>query len=161
MTFLCVQPQVSRDGRAQSNAKLPGSLLERVFTPCTMAFQYMRHRGGQGDGKGKDARMKPLKHFHFTSPDISASMTSRQFSILMDVITSLLLARLPRWAPLKRRQLKSNCSRLLARSRVLCSEPEEDEERDRSDCAVWCLRRDGLQRCALALTQRLDKTIMP
>jgi hypothetical protein len=61
-----------------------------------MVFQYNRHRGGQGDGKGKDAKMKPLKHFQFTSPDISANMTSRQFSILMDVITSLLLARLPR-----------------------------------------------------------------
>lgn len=41
-------------------------------------------------------QMKPLKELTFNSPDITATMTSRQFQVMLDVLTNLLFARLPK-----------------------------------------------------------------
>ncbi|KAL2610894.1 hypothetical protein R1flu_022586 [Riccia fluitans] len=68
-----------------------GTLLERVFIPCDMYFRYTRHKGGT-----TDVKVKPLKELSFNSSGITATMTSNQFHIMMDVITNLLLARLPK-----------------------------------------------------------------
>ncbi|CAM6099053.1 unnamed protein product [Calypogeia fissa] len=68
-----------------------GALLERVFMPCSMYFQYTRHKGGT-----TDCKVKPLKELSFNSPNITATMTSNQFHIMVDVISNLLLARLPK-----------------------------------------------------------------
>ncbi|KAK4740890.1 hypothetical protein SAY87_024478 [Trapa incisa] len=68
-----------------------GALLERVFMPCDMYFRYTRHKGGT-----PDLKMKPLKELTFNSRDITASMTSRQFQVMLDVLTNLLFARLPK-----------------------------------------------------------------
>ncbi|RWR77330.1 protein SABRE [Cinnamomum micranthum f. kanehirae] len=77
--------------RSSPKVKRTGTLLERVFRPCTMYFRYTRHKGGNADLK-----MKPLKELAFNSPDITASMTSRQFQVMLDVLTNLLFARLPK-----------------------------------------------------------------
>jgi len=45
-------------------------------------------------------QVKPLKELSFNSPNITATMTSRQFQIMVAVISNLLLARLPKWVPL-------------------------------------------------------------
>ncbi|KAF8733896.1 hypothetical protein HU200_014751 [Digitaria exilis] len=71
--------------------KRTGALLERVFMPCQMYFRYTRHKGGTAD-----LRVKPLKELCFNSPDITATMTSRQFQVMFDVLRNLLLARLPK-----------------------------------------------------------------
>jgi hypothetical protein len=42
-------------------------------------------------------QVKPLKELTFNSPDITAGMTSRQFQVMMDVLTNLLFARTPRY----------------------------------------------------------------
>lgn len=41
--------------------------------------------------------MKPLKELTFTSHNITATMTSRQFQVMLDVLTNLLFARLPKY----------------------------------------------------------------
>ncbi|KAJ3673403.1 hypothetical protein LUZ60_006777 [Juncus effusus] len=74
----------------KSEVKRTGALLERVFTPCEMFFRYTRHKGGP------ELKVKPLKELTFNSPSIAASMTSRQFQVMMDVLTNLLLARSPK-----------------------------------------------------------------
>jgi len=71
--------------------KRTGALLERVFMPCQMYFRYTRHKGGTAD-----LRVKPLKELRFNSPDITATMTSRQFQVMFDVLRNLLFARLPK-----------------------------------------------------------------
>ncbi|KAK1269966.1 hypothetical protein QJS04_geneDACA006501 [Acorus gramineus] len=71
--------------------KRTGALLERVFMPCTMYFRYTRHKGGT-----PELKMKPLKELIFNSPNISATMTSRQFQVMLDVLSNLLFARLPK-----------------------------------------------------------------
>ncbi|KAK8444456.1 hypothetical protein SEVIR_9G137900v4 [Setaria viridis] len=71
--------------------KRTGALLERVFMPCQMYFRYTRHKGGTAD-----LRVKPLKELCFNSPDITATMTSRQFQVMFDVLRNLLLATLPK-----------------------------------------------------------------
>ncbi|XP_021318208.1 protein SABRE isoform X2 [Sorghum bicolor] len=71
--------------------KRTGALLERVFMPCQMYFRYTRHKGGTAD-----LRVKPLKELRFNSPDITATMTSRQFQVLFDVLRNLVLARTPK-----------------------------------------------------------------
>ena len=43
-------------------------------------------------------QVKPLKELAFNSPDITAGMTSRQFQVMMDVLTNLLFARAPRYS---------------------------------------------------------------
>ncbi|KAM0897907.1 hypothetical protein ACQ4PT_022264 [Festuca glaucescens] len=71
--------------------KRTGALLERVFMPCQMYFRYTRHKGGTADLK-----VKPLKELRFNSPNITATMTSRQFQVMLDVLSNLLFARLPK-----------------------------------------------------------------
>ncbi|KAL9665175.1 hypothetical protein QQ045_020586 [Rhodiola kirilowii] len=77
--------------RSSPKVKRTGALLERVFMPCDMYFQYTRHKGGTADLK-----MKPLKQLRFNSHNITATMTSRQFQVMLDVLTNLLFARLPK-----------------------------------------------------------------
>lgn len=77
--------------RRSSEVKRTGALLERVFMPCQMYFRITRHKGGN-----PELKVKPLKELAFNSPDITAGMTSRQFQVMMDVLTNLLLARAPR-----------------------------------------------------------------
>ncbi|RDX71635.1 Protein SABRE, partial [Mucuna pruriens] len=68
-----------------------GALLERVFMPCDMYFQFTRHKGGTSELK-----VKPLKEVTFNSQNITAIMTSRQFQVMLDVLCNLLLARVPK-----------------------------------------------------------------
>ncbi|XP_027353731.1 protein SABRE isoform X2 [Abrus precatorius] len=68
-----------------------GALLERVFMPCDMYFRYTRHKGGT-----PELKVKPLKELTFNSHNITATMTSRQFQVMLDVLTNLLFARLPK-----------------------------------------------------------------
>ncbi|KAG8369181.1 hypothetical protein BUALT_Bualt15G0124500 [Buddleja alternifolia] len=77
--------------RSSPKVKRTGALLERVFTPCDMYFRYTRHKGGTSDLK-----VKPLKELTFNSHNITATMTSRQFQVMLDVLTNLLFARLPK-----------------------------------------------------------------
>ncbi|XP_078430617.1 HYPERSENSITIVE TO PI STARVATION 4 isoform X2 [Wolffia australiana] len=71
--------------------KRTGALLERVFMPCTMYFRYTRHKGATSDLK-----VKPLKELSFNSANITATMTSRQFQVMLDILSNLLFARLPK-----------------------------------------------------------------
>ena len=41
-------------------------------------------------------QVKPLKELTFNSQNITATMTSRQFQVMLDVLTNLLFARLPK-----------------------------------------------------------------
>ncbi|XP_042416673.1 LOW QUALITY PROTEIN: protein SABRE-like [Zingiber officinale] len=77
--------------RSSLKVKRTGALLERVFMPCEMYFRYTRHKGGTADLK-----VKPLKELSFNSPNITATMTSRQFQVMLDVLSNLLFARLPK-----------------------------------------------------------------
>ncbi|CAH2061505.1 unnamed protein product [Thlaspi arvense] len=77
--------------RSSPKAKRTGALLERVFMPCDMYFQYTRHKGVT-----PDLKVKPLKELTFNSRNITASMTSRQFQVMLDVLSNLLFARLPK-----------------------------------------------------------------
>ncbi|KAK4489967.1 hypothetical protein RD792_000621 [Penstemon davidsonii] len=77
--------------RSSPKVKRTGALLERVFMPCDMYFRYTRHKGGTSDLK-----VKPLKELTFNSRNITATMTSRQFQVMLDVLTNLLFARLPK-----------------------------------------------------------------
>lgn len=77
--------------RSSPKVKRTGALLERVFMPCDMYFRYTRHKGGTNDLK-----VKPLKELSFNSHNITATMTSRQFQVMLDVLTNLLFARLPK-----------------------------------------------------------------
>ncbi|GJN23732.1 hypothetical protein PR202_gb11407 [Eleusine coracana subsp. coracana] len=84
--------------------KRTGALLERVFMPCQMYFRYTRHKGGTADLKCNHSliilysvtQVKPLKELRFNSPNITATMTSRQFQVMWDVLSNLLFARLPK-----------------------------------------------------------------
>ncbi|KAL5844517.1 hypothetical protein ACOSQ4_010475 [Xanthoceras sorbifolium] len=77
--------------RSSPKVKRTGALLERVFMPCDMYFRYTRHKGGT-----PDLKVKPLKELTFNSHNITATMTSRQFQVMLDVLTNLLFARLPK-----------------------------------------------------------------
>ncbi|KAL8487833.1 hypothetical protein ACS0TY_024229 [Phlomoides rotata] len=77
--------------RSSPKVKRTGALLERVFMPCDMYFRYTRHKGGT-----PDLKVKPLKELTFNSHNITAAMTSRQFQVMLDVLTNLLFARLPK-----------------------------------------------------------------
>ncbi|CAH8337276.1 unnamed protein product [Eruca vesicaria subsp. sativa] len=77
--------------KSSPKAKRTGALLERVFMPCDMYFQYTRHKG-----VSPDLKVKPLKELTFNSRNITASMTSRQFQVMLDVLSNLLFARLPK-----------------------------------------------------------------
>ncbi|XP_065044089.1 protein SABRE-like isoform X1 [Musa acuminata AAA Group] len=77
--------------RSSPKVKRTGALLERVFMPCEMYFRYTRHKGGTADLK-----VKPLKELSFNSSNITATMTSRQFQVMLDVLSNLLFARPPK-----------------------------------------------------------------
>ncbi|CAA6657811.1 unnamed protein product [Spirodela intermedia] len=77
--------------RSSPKVKRTGALLERVFMPCTMYFRYTRHKGGT-----TDLKVKPLKELSFNSANITATMTSRQFQVMLDILSNLLFARLPK-----------------------------------------------------------------
>ncbi|CAL9760595.1 unnamed protein product [Musa acuminata subsp. burmannicoides] len=77
--------------KGSPNVKRTGPLLERVFMPCQMYFQYTQYKGGTSELK-----VKPLKELTFNSPNITAEMTSCQFRVMLDVLTNLLFARLPK-----------------------------------------------------------------
>ncbi|XP_022773030.1 protein SABRE isoform X2 [Durio zibethinus] len=77
--------------RSSPEVKRTGALLERVFMPCDMYFRYTRHKGGT-----PDLKVKPLKDLTFNSRNITATMTSRQFQVMLDVLTNLLFARPPK-----------------------------------------------------------------
>ncbi|CAH9105183.1 unnamed protein product [Cuscuta epithymum] len=77
--------------KSSPKVKRTGALLERVFMPCDMYFRYTRYKGGT-----HDLKVKPLKELAFNSRDITATMTSRQFQVMLDVLTNLLFARLPK-----------------------------------------------------------------
>ncbi|KAM3222533.1 hypothetical protein P3S67_016715 [Capsicum chacoense] len=59
--------------------------------PCDMYFRYTRHKVGTANLK-----VKPLKELSFNSHNITATMTSRQFQVMLDVLTNLLFAQLPK-----------------------------------------------------------------
>lgn len=42
-------------------------------------------------------QVKPLKELKFNSHNIAATMTSRQFQVMLDVLNNLLFARLPKY----------------------------------------------------------------
>ncbi|XVF36567.1 hypothetical protein REPUB_Repub19eG0068700 [Reevesia pubescens] len=77
--------------RSSPKVKRTGALLERVFMPCDMYFRYTRHKGAT-----PDLKVKPLKDLTFNSHNITATMTSRQFQVMLDVLTNLLFARPPK-----------------------------------------------------------------
>lgn len=77
--------------RGEPKVKRTGALLERVFMPCAMYFQYTRCKS-----ETAELKVKPLKELSFNSPNITATMTSRQFQVMVDIIGNLLLARLPK-----------------------------------------------------------------
>ncbi|KAK4354747.1 hypothetical protein RND71_026941 [Anisodus tanguticus] len=77
--------------RSSPKVKRTGALLERVFMPCDMYFRYTRHKSGT-----TQLKVKPLKELSFNSHNITAAMTSRQFQVMIDVLTNLLLARAPK-----------------------------------------------------------------
>ncbi|KAE9609094.1 putative FMP27, GFWDK domain-containing protein [Lupinus albus] len=77
--------------RSSPKVMRTGALLERVFMPCDMYFRYTRHKGGT-----PGLKVKPLKELTFNSHNITATMTSRQFQVMLDVLTNLLFARLPK-----------------------------------------------------------------
>ncbi|KAG0551097.1 hypothetical protein BDA96_01G394300 [Sorghum bicolor] len=112
--------------RRSSEVKRTGALLERVFMPCQMYFRYTRHKGGT-----PELKVKPLKELTFNSPDITAGMTSRQFQVMMDVLTNLLFARTPK-------KPKSNLSYPL--------DNDDDDIEEASDAVV----PDGVEEVELA-----------
>ncbi|CAN1185325.1 Protein SABRE [Linum perenne] len=75
--------------RSSPKVKRTGALLERVFMPCDMYFRYTRHKGGT-----PELKVKPLKELTFNTQNITATMTSRQFQVMLGVLTNLLFARL-------------------------------------------------------------------
>ncbi|KAG2540710.1 protein ABERRANT POLLEN TRANSMISSION 1 isoform X2 [Panicum virgatum] len=112
--------------RRSSEVKRTGALLERVFMPCQMYLRFTRHKGGT-----PELKVKPLKELAFNSPDITAGMTSRQFQVMMDVLTNLLFARTPR-------KTKSNLSYPL--------DNDDDDIEEASDAVV----PDGVEEVELA-----------
>eukprot|EP00268_Persea_americana_P058378 TRINITY_DN7055_c0_g1_i3.p1 TRINITY_DN7055_c0_g1~~TRINITY_DN7055_c0_g1_i3.p1 ORF type:complete len:2661 (+),score=516.45 TRINITY_DN7055_c0_g1_i3:441-8423(+) len=120
--------------------KRTGALLERVFMPCTMYFRYTRHKGGNADLK-----MKPLKELTFNSPNITATMTSRQFQVMLDVLTNLLFARLPK-------PRKSSLS--------YASEDDEDVEEEADEVVPDGVEEVELARINLEQTERERKLLL-
>ncbi|KAD4586171.1 hypothetical protein E3N88_23772 [Mikania micrantha] len=77
--------------KTSPKVKRTGTLLEQVFMPCDMYFRYTQNNGGT-----QDLKVKPLKELAFNSDNIIATMTSRQFQVIHDAFTNLLLARPPK-----------------------------------------------------------------
>ncbi|KAI3508974.1 hypothetical protein L1887_23997 [Cichorium endivia] len=77
--------------KTSPKVKRTGALLEQVFTPCDMYCRFTTHNGGTADLK-----VKPLKEVAFNSDEMTATMTSRQFHVIMDGLNNVLLARPPK-----------------------------------------------------------------
>ncbi|KAL7583710.1 hypothetical protein Lser_V15G44672 [Lactuca serriola] len=77
--------------KSSPKVKRTGALLEQVFTPCDMYFRFTTHNGGTADLK-----VKPLKELAFNSDNMTATMTSRQFHVILDVLNNVLMARPPK-----------------------------------------------------------------
>ncbi|KAJ4962833.1 hypothetical protein NE237_022772 [Protea cynaroides] len=126
--------------RSSPKVKRTGALLERVFMPCTMYFRYTRHKGGTADLK-----VKPLKELAFNSPNITATMTSRQFQVMLDVLSNLLFARLPK-------PRKSSLS--------YAAEDDEDIEEEADEVVPDGVEEVELARIDLEQTERERKLLL-
>ncbi|XP_010277543.1 PREDICTED: protein SABRE [Nelumbo nucifera] len=126
--------------RSSPKVKRTGALLERVFMPCTMYFRYTRHKGGTADLK-----MKPLKELTFNSPNITATMTSRQFQVMLDVLSNLLFARLPK-------PRRSSLSYL--------ADDDEDTEEEADEVVPDGVEEVELARIVLEQTERERKLLL-
>ncbi|KAJ9545445.1 hypothetical protein OSB04_025152 [Centaurea solstitialis] len=71
--------------RSSPKVKRTGALLEQVFRPCDMYFRYTRHKS-----EAADLKVKPLKELAFNSDNIVATITSRQFQVMQDVMNNLM-----------------------------------------------------------------------
>lgn len=85
------------------------SLLELVFHPSDMYFRYGESKPRMGimvEGNGenflekemreKSFTLRPLTEISLNSAQISASLSSMQFQTVLDVISNLVLARIPK-----------------------------------------------------------------
>ncbi|XP_013672232.2 protein SABRE isoform X2 [Brassica napus] len=119
--------------------KRTGALLERVFMPCDMYFRYTRHKGGN-----PDLKVKPLKELTFNSHNITATMTSRQFQVMLDVLTNLLFARLPK--PRK--------------SSLQCPTEDEDVEEEADEVVPYGVEEVELAKIKLEEKERARKLLL-
>ncbi|KAK4850773.1 hypothetical protein QYF36_009700 [Acer negundo] len=126
--------------RSSPKVKRTGALLERVFMPCDMYFRYTRHKGGTSDLK-----VKPLKELTFNSHNITATMTSRQFQVMLDVLTNLLFARLPK-------PRKSSLS--------FAAEDDEDVEEEADEVVPAGVEEVELARIELEQKEREQRLIL-
>ncbi|OVA01833.1 FMP27 [Macleaya cordata] len=126
--------------RSSPKVKRTGALLERVFMPCTMYFRYTRHKGGT-----PELKVKPLKELTFNSPNITATMTSRQFQVMLDVLSNLLFARLPK-------PRKSSISSL--------GENDEDVEEEADEVVPDGVEEVELARISLEKTEQERKLLL-
>lgn len=125
--------------RRSPKVKRTGALLERVFMPCDMYFRYTRHKGGT-----PDLKVKPLKELTFNSHNITATMTSRQFQVMLDVLTNLLFARLPK-----------------PRKSSLCpAEDDEDVEEEADEVVPYGVKEVELAKIDLEQKDREKKLIL-
>ncbi|RID79559.1 hypothetical protein BRARA_A02288 [Brassica rapa] len=119
--------------------KRTGALLERVFMPCDMYLRYTRHKGGN-----PDLKVKPLKELTFNSHNITATMTSRQFQVMLDVLTNLLFARLPK--PRK--------------SSLQCPTEDEDVEEEADEVVPYGVEEVELAKINLEEKERARKLLL-
>ncbi|XP_018439446.2 protein SABRE isoform X2 [Raphanus sativus] len=119
--------------------KRTGALLERVFMPCDMYFRYTRHKG-----RNPDLKVKPLKELTFNSHNITATMTSRQFQVMLDVLTNLLFARLPK--PRK--------------SSLQCPTEDEDVEEETDEVVPYGVEEVELAKINLEEKERARKLLL-
>ncbi|KAL1194358.1 Protein SABRE [Cardamine amara subsp. amara] len=125
--------------RNSPKVKRTGALLERVFMPCDMYFRYTRHKGGT-----PDLKVKPLKELTFNSHNITATMTSRQFQVMLDVLTNLLFARLPK--PRK--------------SSLQCPTEDEDVEEEADEVVPYGVEEVELAKINLEEKERERKLLL-
>ncbi|KDP41499.1 hypothetical protein JCGZ_15906 [Jatropha curcas] len=126
--------------RSSPKVKRTGALLERVFMPCDMYFRYTRHKGGT-----PELKVKPLKELTFNTDNITATMTSRQFQVMLDVLTNLLFARPPK-------PRKSNLSYL--------TEDDEDVEEEADEVVPDGVEEVELAKVNLEQKEREQKLIL-
>ncbi|KAG7657824.1 FMP27 C-terminal [Arabidopsis suecica] len=125
--------------RNSPKVKRTGALLERVFMPCDMYFRYTRHKGGT-----PDLKVKPLKELTFNSHNIIATMTSRQFQVMLDVLSNLLFARLPK--PRK--------------SSLQCPTEDEDVEEEADEVVPYGVEEVELAKINLEEKERERKLLL-
>ncbi|CAN8244859.1 unnamed protein product [Cochlearia groenlandica] len=125
--------------RNSPKVKRTGALLERVFMPCDMYLRYTRHKGGT-----PDLKVKPLKELTFNSHNILATMTSRQFQVMLDVLTNLLFARLPK--PRK--------------SSLQCPTEDEDVEEEADEVVPYGVEEVELAKINLEEKERERKLLL-